>query len=777
MSENGHTLELLERPAESEIGFGELLEMISRDRWTVIVCAVITTLTAGAYAFLAEPIYESKATVLIDTKGQQAALSMLDVTGLEAVKNVKNEMEILTSRSLRETVAANLIFRQFVDLSSKDPISVIRLEPGFDPDPQVQFTEIVKRLETAVTFEPVRGSDAIQIIARSPSPREAALIANSFAEAYKDRNVVSSRTRSRAVREFLESRLRDRKTLLDEAEAKLQEYMEEKGIVLLDEEARKTIEQLSHLEAERDATDIQIQSLHQSLAAYREELSALEPSVAKSIGEADDPYIRLLQEQLAKLEVQRDVTLARNPLAAKREVDDETLRDIHQQIESLRTKLQQRTSAYIARVVPGTKPSGVYNDPVAFVSMLKHQIVEGQIQLQALEARKKGFSAVIAQYERQFQAIPQKNIRFARLQRLRLSSEKLYLLVEEKYHEAAITEQSEFGYIDIIDPAFVPRDPVSPKKRLVLLIGGLLGLSAGIGIVVLKRIVDVRIHTPEDLKKRGYTLLTAVALMDGEIKKLGGKTRIERNGVMVDAHLISFVNPLSGIAESYRRLRTNILYAQYEQALHTILVTSANPSEGKSTTVSNLAITFAQTGKRTLLMDTDLRKPNLHNEFSVEREPGLTEVLYEGIPPAHALRNTRLENLDLLVCGSVPPNPSETLGSGRMRDFLQGLKDRYDFILFDSPPVLAVTDPLVLATLADCVVVVASAGATRVEALQRTLELLMGVGARCLGVVLNNFDLRKAYGGLMGYREGSYEYGYTYGSNGNGVLTGKEAGK
>jgi capsular exopolysaccharide synthesis family protein len=155
----------------------------------------------------------------------------------------------------------------------------------------------------------------------------------------------------------------------------------------------------------------------------------------------------------------------------------------------------------------------------------------------------------------------------------------------------------------------------------------------------------------------------------------------------------------------------------------------------------------------------------------------LTEVLYEGAVLEEALRNTRLENLDLLPCGAIPPNPSETLGSSRMKDLVQNLRERYDVVLFDSPPVLAVTDPAVLATLSDGVVMVASAGNTRVEALERAVEVLKGVGARLLGIVLNNFDLKRAYGGLLKYKEYEYGYGYTYGSNGNGVSSGRVVGK
>lgn len=753
----------------------EILPMVLREKWTILSFLASTLIITAAVTFLTRPVYESSATVLIDTKSQQSFLTMFDVGGLEAVKNVKNELEILNSRSLRNTVAELLQTRRYVDEQETQPILIIQPEDENENTAESLREAIAKRLKDCVRFEVVRGSDAIQVIVQSPSPQEAALLAGTFSQAYQNRNLLTSRTRSRAARQFLEGQLQSRKSTLDETELRVKEYMEARGIGLLDEESKKTIDQLAHLEAQRDGTDIEIETLKKALESYREELATLEPNVARAIGEADDPYIRLLQEQLAKLEVQRDVTVAKNPGVLERDVNDRTMREIGGQITSLRKKLQERTDAYVASLAPGELRGGGGTDPAVSLSALKFEVIDSQIKLKALKAKKVALQKILGDYEKKFESIPETHIEFARLQRSRLSSEKLYLLVEEKYHEAAITEQSEFGYIDIIDPAFVPKDPVSPRKRLNFAVGALLGIALGFGYVFMKQYFDIRIYMPEDLKKRGYPVLTAVALMDDEIKKLGGKTTIERKGVVIDAHLISLVNPLSSIAESYRRLRTNIQYAQHEYPIRRILVTSANPSEGKSTTVSNLAITFAQTGKKTILIDTDLRKPNLHNEFKTEKMPGLTEVLYSGAPFETAVRETSLDNLDLLVCGSIPPNPSETLGSSRMKNLVEELMARYDIILFDSPPVLAVTDSVVLTTLADGVVVVTSAGNTRLEAFERTMEILHGVNARVLGVVLNNFDFKRIYGGLMNYKEYAYGYGYAYGSNGDGETVKEEA--
>lgn len=754
-----------------EPSFDTYVQIILRGKWVILAAFGLVFAATAAYTFTDKPVYESTATVLVDTKGQQSSLPMFDMLGAGGLKNIKNELEILKSGSLAESVARLLLEKKFIDASATEAIEIIKgPEDSAKSRPYATVREIVGRLK-AIVFEPVRESDVIKITARSRDAREAALLANTYAEAYYNRNLLASRTRSRAVSEFLDQELKGRRRTLASAEDTLQQYMQAKGIVSLDDESKKVIEQLSLLEATRDADGINIQSLSNSLSSYEEELKKVEPNVSKVMGDANDPYIRLLQEQLAKLEVQRDVTVAQNPAIAGQAIYNDKLKEIDGQISALRLKLQTRTNDYLKTLIPGQIASASASNPSIYLSQLMLKIVELRIERQALVAKKKALDEVIKQYERQFNLIPAKSIEYARLQRNRLSNEKLYLLVEEKFNESAIKEKSEFGYIDIIDPAVVPSVPVSPRVRLNLLLGAILGLGLGIGFVFLREFIDVRVRTLEDLKKRGYTTLTAVGLMDDEIRKLGGKTKLEKDGQLIDPHLLSYLNPLSSTAESYRRLRTSILYAKLDVPARTILVTSANPGEGKSTTVSNLAITYAQNGKRTVLIDTDLRKPNLHNEFSVERMPGLTDLLHEDARLTDIIRKTPVENLDLICCGTVPPNPSETLGSQKMKDFLVELRKHYDIVLFDSPPVLAVTDPVVLATLADGVVLVVSSGKTRVDAMERSCELIADVRASMLGVVLNNFDLRMAYGGYYKYyryKYYSYGYGYSYGDDGAG---------
>jgi len=764
-------------PPTEEPSIHDYIAILFRGKWVILATVFLVTGATALFTFLQDPVYESTASVLVNVEGKMTSLPLLDVTG--GIKNIKNELEILKSYSLGETVARELIKKRYVDTEESNLILII--QPPSEATGSGEFAsiqQIVRALRGAVSFEPVRDSDVIKITVKSKNPREATLIANTFAEAYSDRNLNMSRMKSRAAREFLEVQVKSKRNILDDTEGDLQKYMEKKGIVLLDEEAKRTIEQLAQLEASRDAVDVELQTLANTLASYERVLTEQEVGVAKVIGEANDPYIRRLQEEIALLEVQRDVTIAQNPAYVGREIYTQRLKEIDEQIVVLRQKLHKRTDEFLQSMIPAQLGAGQSNDPAAYLRVVKQKILESQIQMQALQAKKKALVGVIKQYEQNFEKIPEKSIEYARLQRARLSSEKLYLLVEEKFNEAIIAEQSEFGYIDIIDPAIVPLNPVSPKKQLNLMLGFLVGLGLGVGFVFVRERFDVKVRTPDDLKKRGHVVLSSVMLMDDELKTLGGRTKVSVDGKELDAHLITFTNPLSSIAETFRRLRTNIQYARIDHEVKTILVTSSNPSEGKSTVVSNLAIAYAQAGKKVLLLDTDLRRPSLHLEFDLQREPGLCNILrdgeFHGKMPTY---KTVVEGLEVISCGEIPPNPTEILGSQKMHELVELAKKKYDVVLFDSPPVLAVTDPTILSTFADGTLVVVSANNTRIEDLERTLESLASVGAKSMGVVLNNFDIRRAFGGYYGaygYRGYRYHYyGYQYSSQqGKGAAMG-----
>lgn len=207
--------------------------------------------------------------------------------------------------------------------------------------------------------------------------------------------------------------------------------------------------------------------------------------------------------------------------------------------------------------------------------------------------------------------------------------------------------------------------------------------------------------------------------------------------------LITALSPKAPISEAYRTLRTNVQFSAIDEQIKVLMVASAQAGEGKTTTISNLAVTYAQEGKKVLIIDTDLRKPSLHQVFSVSNHAGLSNALAGKYPVGEVLQKTSIDNLDVLPSGPVPPNPSEMLGSRKMRSMLEELGERYDLLLFDTPPVLSVTDAMIISSLCDGVILVVHSGKVKRDLVKKAKAQLEHVNARILGVVLNNLQLDK----------------------------------
>jgi capsular exopolysaccharide synthesis family protein len=738
----------------NETHLWEYLIILLRGKWIILITTIVITGIAAVYTFMQDPIYEASSLVLINTQAKDGALPSFDVTGAATTNKISNELEVLRSKSTAEDVATALHTRLYIDDKKKEVIPILTLEESESRrDTMAAIEEVRDILMKVVEFTPIRETDVIKITTRSKDPREAALIANVYTEVYSVRNLNASRLHSKAVREFLQTQLQSKKGTLDETEKELQNYMRSSGVVSLDAAGSKVVEQLSQLEAQRDGIEVEKSSKQKTLLSYKEELAKLEPGSAQEMGDANDSYIRLLQEQIAKLEVQRDIIIAQNPEMVDQEIYSDKLKEINQQIGVLKKNLQARTQQFLGSMMPGTR--GLGEGTGSFLAEARQKIIEQQIELQGLEARKAALDGVIRESERKFNQLPKKSMELAKLQRSRLSSEKLYLLVEEKFNETAIKEKSQFGYVDVIDRAVVPTHPVGPRKLLNLIIGFFAGLALGVGIAFVWAFADSRIRTSEDLKRHGFVPLSLISQMDDEIKKIKQDAKTQKTACYFDPHLITFYRPMAPISESYRHLRTNIQFLQTDSQIKCFVVTSANPQEGKTTTVCNLAVTLAHADKKILLVNADLRCPSVQNLFGLKNEKGLTNLLVGSACLEEVLYRQVLPNLDIINSGAALHNPSEILGSKKMKEFIRLMKDKYDMILFDTPPLLAVTDAAVLARETDGVLLVASAGETRINALKPIAEFLTSIGVKIFGVVLNNYDIQSSYS--------KYTYSYHYG--------------
>ena len=748
---SANSLHLQQGEWEREIK--EYFAMMLRGKWWILIITLIV-FNIGLYNVRQEePVYQATTSVMLKTRGPQ---NIIPGYGTHIGRNIRNEIEILKSRPLAADVAQSLLKQKYLD---KDSTKIIPSVAEYNEGMIVGIASVnvvSNRVRSRVSFDHLRDSDIILITARSGIPEEAALLSQTYAEIYHERNQETSRSQSRSVRGFLETQLMNREQDLRHAENQLQEYMERHAITSVDRESQHVINQISALEARNEELTVEIESLNRTISSVENQLEEQEPGVAKNLGSGDDSYIRILQQELAEAEIQRDRVIAQNPQTVGRQQYQNRLNEVDERIQSLRETLNRRTQEYLRSLTPGD---------AQYLRHLMQRLIEGEIELHGLLLRKEATERSMREYERQFESLPRKTMEFARLQRAQQSAEQLYLFIEQKYNESLIAEQSEFGIVEIVEPAVIPRRPISPNVQRSLMLAIIFGLGLGFGFVFMKEKMSSNLRTPDDIKKLELNPLTTIANMKGEIKSLSKRGTISIYGRAIDAHIIAAANPISPVTESFRWLRTNLMYLKRDKSLKTLLLTSPNPGEGKSTIASNLAVVSAQSGKRVLLIDTDFRKPTLHKKFDLSMKPGLTNVIFEEISIIDAIQRTVVNNLDFLACGSKPQNPADILESDKMRELIDSLKEQYDLIIFDSAPVLAATDPCLIASIVDGVIAVVQSNRTRKEELNIVKESLETVGSKLFGVVLNRFDPRNEYG--YNYATKYYRYG-SYGEEKNG---------
>ncbi len=331
------------------------------------------------------------------------------------------------------------------------------------------------------------------------------------------------------------------------------------------------------------------------------------------------------------------------------------------------------------------------------------------------------------------------------------TAEKFYASLDQRFNEADLTSLFQKDNIHVVDAARLPGAPIRPRVPLNLALALGAGLLAGIGSAFFLEYLDRSVKGPEDVE-----VATGVAFL-GFIPQAGHELEALRE-------------PRSHVAEACRTVRTNILFAKPDDPVKRLLVTSAAPGEGKSTTVVNLGIVLAAGGQRTLLVDTDLRRPRLHTIFGLKNERGMTNLVVGDGKAEDLIVETIAPNLFLLPSGPIPPNPAELLGSASFHAVVKELSAKWDRIVFDSPPVIAVTDPAVLSASVDGVVLVARAGGTARDLLAAARRRLSDVRAPLVGVILNALEMEKAGGTYP------YYYAHYYGQNGNGRTNGAREG-
>ena len=349
-----------------------------------------------------------------------------------------------------------------------------------------------------------------------------------------------------------------------------------------------------------------------------------------------------------------------------------------------------------------------------------------------------------------FNRIPKASIELAQYQRNRESLQKLYLLVEQRHQEALIRELSQPGNAVIIGIGRVPDKPAKPNRILIALIGLTAGLVAAFGYLLIKDYFDNKIKTPKEIQKKDINLLVWIP----HFKNIGknGSTILEYDGTEISD---------SPFGEAFRALRTRIQYGIVDSnPPKTILITSPSENEGKTLVSINLARSFVQSRKKTLLIDCDFRRPKIHSVMRTKRTPGLVDYLFHKVTFKEIIRSVGMNDLKYIITGSIPADPAVVLESKAMKIFLENMKSNFDIIIIDSAPIIPVIDSEILSRIVDGTILVVSADRTEMELMVDAVDLIKKNNVPFLGTVLNDFKYKSGYGYY-------YKYYYNYSSNGN----------
>jgi capsular exopolysaccharide synthesis family protein len=750
----------------------DVLGALWQGKWLALSVFVAVLGAAASYVYSIPSEYETQALLLVKPGSQSRSLSSLGIgsMGMYNSGSLANELFVLArSEELKKRVAERLIEAERVP-STGEPLSILYTRDGRRLNVDQVASRVGSYTRSGLFSEEISG---IAITGISTVPGEAAFVANVLAEEYVEHARATSRQEITAMRTFIEG-LQDTLLLrLDRQEEAVLAFMNREGALNLNQEAQRAVSEVASLESRLVMARIDLETQRASLDRQIEELASVDTQLVDLAVSSIDAELRQAQEQKTQLRLQLERTLEAYPELENANVSPDRLNEAERrllpqvrQMEERIASQEQRIATLAERYIQeslGANAIDPTSGGLSTVASQRQAIAERHIEISGQRARIAAMESQLADYEEEMRTIPAQSLELARLQRPRQMTEQLLTSIAQRLQEIRITEQSETGYAEIVSPARISWMPVRPEKENTMRLAALLGLVLGAGLVLLRQRLDTLIHQPNDLLAQGHSLIGVVPSMRKLIDSdFDGAEHVTIDGRRVNTTLAMLISPMSAPAEAYRRVRTNLRFSRPDTPLHTIVVTSADKGEGKTTTSVNLALAMASGGRRTLLIDSDLRRPRVHRTLDVAREPGLSQLLFGKGPLDLDRFKTDVDNLHLIPAGASVPNPAELLGSQRMMDLLDDLREAFDFIIVDTPPVLTFSDALPVATHSDGVVLVAMADHSDKRAHDHAANMLREVGATTLGSILNRFDPESsAYGYSYSYGYG-YNYGYVY---------------
>ncbi|HEX8183526.1 MAG TPA: polysaccharide biosynthesis tyrosine autokinase, partial [Blastocatellia bacterium] len=728
---------------EEGINFRDVWRVIRRRSWLIVSMAIIITVLVTIESYRTRSTYLASAFIEIGneapavrTGNGDTIIQSQDADLYYPQLSINTSLFRLTSEPLLEDVVLALKLDQnpnFVDMQKKTiwqafetlggriglakreeaspakvdllPETVNRSSPR-TPEESERLAGYVGIIAGGLQAEQVKETRTLKVTFTHTDPAIAAAVANGVARVFIDSSFENKTEHFMNASKWLDATTREFQAKVEKAEQALADYTREHNIFSIDGKETLTTDKLARLhgEATKAETDrILKQSLYEEIKAGR--VTQLPAAFA-------DPKIVKLQASLNDFQAMAD------KLDVKYGPDNPQVMEIRQQINTIKGQIEA------ARAELAEKLKGEYE-----VALRDEQALKAALQLGKGEAVQQNQDAI--QYGILKQEVD--------------TAKALYNDFLQKTSQAKVQVAQQHNNLRLIQPARVPKSPAGPSRFRSIMMGLLLSLGAGVGLAYFLEYLDSTIKTVEDVGR--YVRLPALGVIpaisassSSKDKRLLAQTdRAEEYGDLPNTSNRQLVfDNLSGAAEAYRAVRTSILLSAASRPPKVILITSGQPGEGKTTTTINTAISLTQLGASVLVMDCDLRKPMIHKVFGLDEAQGLSTYLSGDVRIEKVVHSAGITNLSLVPCGIIPPNPSELISSEKMKALLQAMSEQYDHILIDSPPLMNVSDSVILSSMVDGVILVVHGGKSTRTVARRARQELMNVGAKIFGVVLNN---------------------------------------
>lgn len=690
----------LQRPAaeaERNVTLAEYIDIVRRRRLMIGYTFTTITMVGIVATLLTAPIYRASAYLLVkapDLRLNQVDASnpLSDLFSAAPSYKIETQVRLLKSADLLQAVAKKLAVRR-------------------------------RELPT-LNVKAIEDTDIIQVDAETLNAKRAALVANTLLNTYIDQtSEINGREIRRALHFTEEGAARAQKDLED-TERSLRQFEQSHKVIELDKNREAQIAQVQRLTDGYDALQTSLAATNSRLAAANSELAAESPVESAVVSADSDPAVQSAQSLLAGIEAQRAGLVKRYT-------------PVNKQVVALDAQIAAQR-AYLRHLRGATRARNARKNPVYDAIRERRALLQETATGAAAEAAKT--AEQLAAARTQLERFPAWKQQMARLQRQLEIAKSNYTLLSAKREDLRLRDQVQRVDARVMEYAAVPEAPIRPQKALNIIFAAVAGLVLGLVFALVQEYLDDRINS-QDEAERVFHLPT-----------LGLLPLVPEEGL----RLLKSTRAFSPFTEAYRGLRTNIGFAAVDNPIRTLLITSTSPGEGKSHIAANLAIAMAMEGRRVVVLDADLRRPTQHKLFGLEQTPGLTDVLIGTHSLSDVLTDTDFANISLVTAGSQAPNPAELLGSEAMARLIDAMRGTADIILVDSPPVLAVSDSVLLSSRVDGVLFVASHAETKKGSGQQALQLLSRARAKVIGTVLNKIDPRDR--GYYNY----YHYEYSH---------------